>query len=218
MGAWLGHFFEYARVAGWHAGVTAMTDSPHIYFFPAGGALMALVFGVSAGAARAWAHLGHRLRRAQVGLWVGPAQPMPDEPTDPRQRAAPRLSLPWVWVLLTVLQVGTWILQENLEAVSSGQPAPMLGVVGGVHWLAPVVQAEVALILAAVYVLVHRVFSRRADQVQVIERLVARRWRRHCPLRPLPPRWMPVASSPLERWGAQRWQRPPPAALSFRHI
>ncbi len=118
--------------------------------------------------------------------------------------------------LLAVLQIAVWVLQENLETVSSGRPAPLLGVVGGSHWLAPVVQAEVALILATAYVVVHRLFSQRRGQIEVIERLVARKWRRRCPARTAPLRSLPVAWSPLARWGAQRWQRPPPAALITR--
>ena len=153
VGAWLGHFFEYARVAGWHAGVSAMTDSAHIYFFPAGAALITLVLAVGAGAARAWARLGRRLRRAQAGMWARPARPLePPEPGEPGPRVTPRVGLPGLWCLLAVLQIAVWVLQENLETVSSGRPAPLLGVVGGSHWLAPVVQAEVALILATAYV------------------------------------------------------------------
>jgi hypothetical protein len=219
VGAWLGHFFEYARVAGWHAGVSAMTDSAHIYFFPAGAALIALVLAVGAGAAGAWAHLGRRLRRAQAGMWARPARPLePPEPGETGLRAAPRVGLPGLWALLAVLQIATWVLQENLEAVSSGQPAPLLGVVGGAHWLAPVVQAEVALILATAYVVAHRLFSRRRGQIEVIERLVARKWQRRCPTRTAPLRSLPVPWSPLARWGAQRWQRPPPAALIPRYL
>jgi hypothetical protein len=215
VGAWLGHFFEYARVAGWHAGISAMADAPHIYFFPAGAALIAVVLAFGAGATRTWHLLGDRLRRAQAGLWVRPERPL--DLADPVAAVRPGVSLPALWALLTVLQLSTWILQENLETVSSGHPAPWLGVIGGTHWLAPLIQAEVALILATTYVVVHRLFSRRRAQVEVIERLVARKWRRRCSAHLTPLRSQSVAWSPLARWGAQRWQRPPPARLSSRY-
>ena len=137
VGAWLGHFFEYARVAGWHAGIAAMADAQHIYFFPAGAALIAVVLAVGAGATRTWNLLGDRLRRAQAGVWVRPERDPVDAANEPCDRTRPRVRLPALWALLTGLQLSAWILQENLETVSSGHPAPLLGVVGGSHWLAP---------------------------------------------------------------------------------
>jgi hypothetical protein len=117
-----------------------------------------------------------------------------------------------VWLVLTLLQLGTWTVQENLEAVASGRRAPLGAVLGGVHALAPLVQVEVALILALGYVLVHGRFHRRRTRVEVLERLVAHRWARRPVVLPRPV-LAAVPCAPLKRWGAQRWQRPPPAAL-----
>jgi hypothetical protein len=117
-----------------------------------------------------------------------------------------------MWIVLTLLQLGTWTIQENLEAAAGGHRVPLLGVLGGAHWLAPVVQAEVGLVLATAYVLIHGRFRRRHSQVLALEGLEARRWVRCLASTPLPTGAMSVASTPLERWGAQRWQRPPPIA------
>ena len=206
IGAWVGHFVEYVRVAGWPAGLGEMGSSVHSYFFPAGAALTAVMFGMVLLARRAWRLLGERIVAAEVGLWRRPA-------TVPAPVGQPRagVGVARLWMALALLQTATWVIQENLEAVGAGHPAPMLGVVSGVHWLAPVVQAEVALILAAVYSIVHHWLARRRSRLVVLERLVARRWSRRCGLAPVVARVASVPSTPLERWGKQRWLRPPPA-------
>ena len=49
VGAWVGHFLEFVRVAGWHAGLVDMTSSVHTYFFPAGAGLMVVGLAATAG-------------------------------------------------------------------------------------------------------------------------------------------------------------------------
>lgn len=210
-GAWIGHFVEYVRVAGWQAGVGDMTSSVHSYFFPVGAALMAGVVGASVLAQRAWTSLGDRLRAAEVGLWRRPAT----VPTGRASRSTRSVGLFSMWITLTVLQTGTWIFQENLEAVAGGHRAQLIGVLGGVHWMAPLVQAEVALILGVVYWVIQRWFAARRSRIAFIELLVARKWTPHYGLLPVLSRTASVPSTPLDRWGAQRWQRPPPLALVF---
>jgi hypothetical protein len=210
-GAWIGHFVEYVRVAGWHAGLVDMTSSVHSYFLPAGAALVVVVTTASLLARRAWIVLGRRLRAAEVGLWRRP-KVLPSPPSD-RQPLA--LGLFRVWTSLTALQVVTWVIQENLEAMGGGHRAPLLGVMSGVHWLAPVMQAEVALILAVVYWVVHRWFAHRRSRLVFVERLVSRRWSPCFGLRPSPSRTVSIPSAPVDRWGAQTWQRPPPFGLSL---
>ena len=126
---------------------------------------------------------------------------------------AGEVTLATIWVWLFVLQTVTWIVQENFEAVAAGQRAPLFGVIGGAHWLAPVIEAEVALILAAIYVLVHRRFADRQVRIIDLERLAARRWNRHRPAAITGRVAYAVPSTPLERWGRQRWQRPPPIRI-----
>jgi hypothetical protein len=75
----------------------------------------------------------------------------------------------------------------------------------------PLVQALIALGLAGLIVGVHQRFNRRVREVRAHERLLARRWPAAVVAATLP---VGVRSTtPLERWGAQRWQRPPPALL-----
>jgi len=206
-GAWIGHFLEYVRVSGWHTATSEMSSSVHLYFFPAGVALMAVLAGCGVLARRAWTRLGRRLHRAEMALRrpIGPQLVVPVAP------APARGSIVSLWAVLTVLQLGAWTIQENLETVAAGHSAPLWGVLGGVHLLAPVVQAEVALILAVVYRLGRWCFHRREARVVALERIVARRWS----LRPVscpPPVETCVVWAPLDRWGAQRWNRPPPHA------
>lgn len=208
-GAWIGHFVEYVRVDGLGAGLGEMTSSVHSYFFPAGAALMAVVVAVLLVARRAWVLLGDRLRAANVGLWRRPgAVPLPVN-----HRSTPSVSLFPLWMTLTSLQIGTWVFQENLEAVGSGHHAPLLRVLGGGHWMAPLVQAELALILAVAYWAIQRWFEVRQSRLAFVERLVVQKWSPRYGLLPASARPTAVPSTPLDRWGAQRWQRPPPLVL-----
>ncbi len=208
-GAWIGHFLEYVRVAGWHTATSEMTSSVHLYFFPAGVALVAALSGCALLARRAWTRLGRRLRAAEMGLRRPPSDPV----QAPSARLPRKVSVVSLWAVLIALQLLIWTVQENLEAGAAGHPLPLWAVLGGVHWLAPVVQAEVALILAVIYGLGQGYFRQRHGQVVVLETIVARRWR-HRPVscrRPVEPG---VLWAPVDRWGAQRWSRPPPVGAS----
>lgn len=208
-GAWIGHFVEYVRVSGLQPALGEMRSPAHAYFFPAGAALMALATVAVLLAGRAWKLLGDRLRAAEVGLWKRPAKTSPGRADAP---AAPE-SLIGLWIVLFLLQTGTWIIQENLESVATGGHAPLLGVLTGVHWLAPLIQAEVALIVGVICWVLHRRFSVRRVRLSKLEQLVARKWTPHRGLLPVAARTRKVASAPLDRWGAQRWQRPPPTLV-----
>lgn len=210
IGAWLGHFVEYVRVAGWHAGLTDMGSSVHSYFLPAGAALTGAVFGMAVAARQAWVLLGNRIRTAEIGLWKRPTA----VPAARVVEARGAVGVVALWLTLVLLQTATWVVQENLESLGGGRRAPLFGVVSGAHLLAPVVQAEVALILAATYCLVHRWFAKRRSRLVVLERLVARRWNPRYGLLPSETRPASVPSTPLERWGRQRWLRPPPRLVA----
>ena len=211
VGAWLGHFIEYVRVSGWHGGVAQMTGADHAYFMPAGAALVALVVGASLLLRRAWRTLDHRLRIAETFL-RRPMRRSPERSTiEARGSASPRgtPSLAATWIVLTLLQTGIWVAQENLESIASGGHAPLLGVLSGAHLLAPVVMAEVSLLLTGIYVLVHRTFRAKAWQTTAIEQLAVRKWLRGTISVSFDASRVPSVT-PLQRWGAQRWQRPPP--------
>ena len=109
-GAWFGHFFEYVRVAGWHVAIAEMSSSVHSYFFPAGAGLMAMVVGAAWLARRLWSRLGKRLRAAEIGMWRRPTVLPATADTGP---AGP-IGVLGLWLLLSVLQSGTWMIQENL--------------------------------------------------------------------------------------------------------
>lgn len=206
IGAWCAHFVEYVRVAGWHDGLAEMSSSVHTYFFPAGAALTAVILMVGLAARRLWARLGARLNAAEAGLWTRPrAIPAASSPVSHGPMSVARL-----WLMLLCLQTTTWIAQENLEAIGAGHRAPMFGVVSGAHWLAPVVEAEVALILAAAYCLIDQWFARRRTRVVNLERLVARRWNGWCAPALQGARAAAICLTPLQRWGRQLWARPPP--------
>lgn len=207
-GAWVGHFLEYVRVDGWHGGLAEMSSSAHTYFFPAGAALTALGVGGILYARRVWAHLGRRLRRAESALWRGPT----NMATLPTSEVGRQVGLIPLWLALSGLQVCTWVLQENLETLSADHRAPLLGVITGVHQLAPVVQASVAFILAVTYELAHRLFAQRGSRIVVLERAVNRKWGRSTPRLSWTCKPARADRTPLERWGAQCWQRPPPPA------
>ena len=208
-GAWIGHFLEYVRVSGLQAALGEMRSPAHSYFFPAGAALMAGTTVALLVAKRAWKLLGERLRAAEVGVWKRPANASASRLNAP---AAPE-SLCGLWIVLFLLQTGTWVIQENLESVATGGRAPLLGVLTGAHWLAPLIQAEVALIVGVVYWLFRRRFAVRQVRISKLEHLVARKWTPHRELRPVRARTRKVATTPLDRWGAQRWQRPPPTPV-----
>lgn len=210
VGAWLGHFFEYVRVDGWHAAVAASTTSVHVYFFPAGIGLLAAVAGLTVAGGRVWRGLRARLSSAEWARRAG--APLPRAAVEVIVGRVRRLGWARLWLGLGLLQIGIWVAQENLEAVAGGHRPPWFAVLTGAHALAPVVQAEVALVLACVYSVVRHQFQDLEETVLKVERFVTRRWARAaargCWIPTLPAL---LAVTPIERWGSQRWQRPPPA-------
>lgn len=217
VGVWLGHTVEYVRVWGL-AGIRAeLVGSLHLYMLPVAAVLLLLTALLGARLWRVWAALGHRLdvaRAALAGAWRG-QRPVPP----PRSRvvvvAAPsRLGgVVALWLPLAVAQVALYLLQENLEAVVAGAPAPGWGAVSGVHWAASLVHGTVALLLATLVVALGRRLHQRADTVARIENAVRSLWLRvgrvagGC--RP-DTAWRP---SLVDRLGAQLWSRPPPSRL-----
>lgn len=64
-----------------------------------------------------------------------------------------RLALAW-WRPLLAASTAWFLVQENLERVARGDPAPLLGALLGEHWLAAPIMAIVSLAIAAVAALV----------------------------------------------------------------
>ncbi|HZS14334.1 MAG TPA: hypothetical protein VFC09_07035 [Candidatus Dormibacteraeota bacterium] len=216
-GVWLGHTIEYWRVNGAAGLGRVMVGSLHAYMLPVG---MLLALAAAAGAMhglRLWLRLGRQLgglRPALAGALRGhrvAAAPRRVEATW-RPRGGVRIAA-W-WLPLTVLQIGLYLFQENVEAGIAGAPAPGFGAVTGVHALAPLVHAAVALLLLAAVALGSRLLHRRVEAVERTIALLRHLLDRLGSMRPQAPRAAAaVRPAPLDRFG-RLWSRPPPALHS----
>jgi hypothetical protein len=206
-GTWIGHTLEYLRVWGSAGAAHSMAASVHAYMEPTGAGLLALgLLGVLS-TARLARRLERRLR-CLCGASVGRHGSMRsvELETDFPSRSS---SLPTLLVTVWAGQCGLYLLQENIEASAAGRPLPRLAALGGIHALAAVVHLVVAATLVAALWLARRRVTQLADAVQrALERL-----RCHVIVAPAGPRRPRRAWTPLDRWGIQRWTRPPPAAV-----
>ena len=219
VGLWLGHTVEYVRVLGTAGLTTELTGSVHAYMLPLGAAL---AFAAAIGGVwiwRSWVALGARLDRARgmaTSLLRGrttPAEPV----AEATSRHSPSLAAGVLaaWPALALLQIALYLVQENVEALAAGAPAPGFGAITGVHALAPLVHAGVALVLVIAGAGLLRLLQRRAKQIAVVEaviRALLRRWRALPQPLALPPERDAVAPSLL--LGRHILQRPPPALLA----
>jgi hypothetical protein len=122
--------------------------------------------------------------------------------------AAVRLVAAW-WLPLTLLQIGLYLFQENVEAALAGAAAPGLGAISGVHAAAPLVHGLVALLLCAAAALAWRLLHRRAAAVERVAALLRHLLDRLGSMRPLTPGALVAVPLPLDRFG-RLWCRPPP--------
>ena len=209
-GTWIGHTLEYLRVWGFAGAAHSMAASVHVYMEPAGAGLLALgLLGVLS-SARLARRLEHRLRclRGASDGRDGSTRPLEAEADFPSRS----LSLPTLVVTVWAGQCGLYLLQENIEESAAGRHLPGLGALGGVHALAAVVHLIVAATLVGALWLARRRVTRLADAIQrALERLGS-----HITVAPAGPRPPRRAWTPLDRWGTQRWSRPPPAV--FLHL
>jgi hypothetical protein len=209
IGTWIGHTVEYLRVEGSTGLVRTMLSPVHLYMLPLGVTLLvlALVGGMS------WLNslnvLAGRLRQLRRAVTRG-------------RRLAPRQLEPAsadhlcsLWLVLGLAQLALYLLQENLESLPGGLRAPGLGVALGQHWAAGPIQLVVACALAGLAVPLIRRRVRLEWAVGGHERLMARMWGRRVVLAPSVPS-APPPLTPHQRWGSQRWQRPPPGWLALR--
>ena len=211
-GLWIGHSLEYIRVWGTRGFTTIAAGSVHAYMLPVGVALALAGAFVSLAAFRLWVRLGRRLDVAKAALTdslLGRATRTRPAGDAALHAPSTTTALLLAWPVLSAVQIGLYLAQENLEAIRVGLPAPGFGAITGVHALAPAVHAVVALVLLLLVAAVARLFRRRTAVIAGIEgrirRLVARR--RSIEVR------RPVASAPappLRLLGAQLWCRPPP--------
>lgn len=214
LGAWLGHTLEYLRVGGGAGLEASLRAGAHVYMLPTG-ALLALAAALGGARCwRAWLLLGRRLdglhaalRRAARGERVAPSA------TPAAAAVSPPARLLALWLPLSAAQIGIYLLQENLEALLSGAPAPGLGPLLGIHRGAAAVHLGVGLVLAALLLVAGRLLGGRARQVERCERLLRALWERllHGPR--TPGRARRCTPPPVERFGRQLWSRPPPVLL-----
>jgi len=220
VGVWLSHTLEYLRVWGWSGLNQELTGSVHLYMIPVGLVLVLLVAVAGAALARLHRHLTRRVEHASgllARVWRGRVESA-QRPAASGHAAAPssgRIVL-ILGAALAVLQVGLYLIQENLESAVAGVPTPGLSAITGVHWAAPIIEVAVGFVLAAVAVALWSLLRRREAMVEHIERavhgvLIALAARRvQPPLLPTSPRRHHGAPA---FFGASIWCRPPPPAL-----
>jgi hypothetical protein len=213
IGVWLTHTLEYARVSGARLSVGALT-SVHVYMLPAGALLVlgAALLGVRCW--RAWWALGRRLERARIalaGAWRGRHLPRPQQAIAPGPSEGTQLVA--LWLPLSLLQIGLYLLQENAEALVTSRPLPGIGAVAGVHTVVLAVHVLVAWALAWAVLLVLRRLGERSGRVAACERLLLTLLRRLGRAAITPQASRAAGASPLDRFGRGLWRRPPPRLL-----
>lgn len=208
--AWLGHTLEYVRVYGAAGLRLELLGSVHSYMLPVAVVLCFLAFAAASRFYGIWRSLDARLTRAEASLraaFRGIETSRAEALESPAKARAGSLV-----ILLLPVQLGLYLLQENLEAIHAGLAAPGLAPLTGRHWAASLVHLAVLSALAMGFALATRRLRAQASAVEVIERLVrfiqARRARREA----LAPRresvWLPL---PHQLFGQYLWGRPPPA-------
>jgi hypothetical protein len=190
-----------------------LSGSAHLYLVPTGAALAGIVFTASVGWARAITAAHRRLADVRAVL-AGETRPALSGLVADRGPAASPESVGLqplrFWLMLAGSQIAVYVFQENTEASRVHLPVPGLSVLTGHHWTAiPVHFLVAAALVAAVRLCQVKANHVAASLAEGVEQL-------RCVLRaalaggalPLPHLLMAV--TPLQRWGRQRWERPPP--------
>jgi hypothetical protein len=206
LGTWLAHELEYLRVWGWHQFPDAVSRSMHAYFGPIGVVLLVVAVGAVHATLRLVRHLEQRVALLGAALRTTRA------PGRVPRRPGPAWTLDFwtVFRVLVIVQLGLYLLQENLEAHAFGLPAPGLGALTGPHALAPFVHFVVAFAMASALWLMRRRTTALVEKARRLEARLARRVAARDSVRPAVTQrsW-----TPLQRWGTALWARPPPALL-----
>ena len=214
IGMWLGHSAEVVLVSPHHGLAGELWEPADMLPMGAVLALLATVAG-----ARLWWLWLRMSRRLDVArqhlreLWrnrpVSAGRPRPH--ADIPSASGGTLAL---WLPLFAMELGLYVVQENLEALLDGGAAPGLRVLAGIHRAAPLVHAAVSLALAWAATAVVRRLRHGQDAVRRAERLVARGVEvvRRSLSTPVPP--APFLRPPLRLHGHVLWCRPPPATVA----
>ena len=205
VGAWLSHNLEYLRVWGVHRWAGAALSSLHMYMVPAGAGLLVAAIG----AVRSTIRLARRLERRLADLrgHTSPRSTTADWAVGARTSWS--FSVSTLVVVVWLLQVGLYLAQENVEASLGHLPAPGWGALTGVHALAPLVHLAVTLTLVTGLSLLRRPVTALAAALRAVET-----WLRSCrSLAAVAPPAPGKSWTPVQRWGCNRWCRPPPLAV-----
>lgn len=211
IGVWLTHTLEYARVSG-AARLSADALAPvHAYMLPVGALLILGTALLGVRCWRAWWALGRRLEQTRValaGAWRGGGSPWRPAAAAPRPSDGAQLLA--LWLPLSLLQIGLYLLQENVEALAAGRPMPGAGAVAGAHSPVLAVHVLVAWALAWAVLLVLRRLGERGGVVAACERLLLALVRSLGRAAAAPQAARASSASPLDRFGRNLWRRPPP--------
>jgi hypothetical protein len=206
---------EYARLGGSGRLPAAAFSSVHVYMLPVGGllALGAAFCGVRCW--QAWWMLGRRLEQTRRALGDALRNRRSRRPRiSPGRSPSEGAQLLALWLPLSLLQVGLYLVQENGEALVSGRALPGLGAVLGVHSVVLLVHVLVAWALAWGVLLVLHSLGDRRDRVDACERLLLVLLRRLGRAAAVPHATRALSASPIDRLGRGIWCRPPPALLT----
>lgn len=211
-GSWLGHTVQYAIGHGTPGLGPMLGGSVHLYLVPAGAVLALIVFSASVGWARALAAAERRLAAVRAAITGRSSAADFTDLAAPQPEEAPFQPLRF-WLMLAGSQIALYVFQENTEARRVHLPTPGFAVLTGGHWTAiPVfllVSAAMAALVARCYVKTAHAAAALAGEVDRLRQLL-----RAAVLRPAMPLTLCfVENTPLQRWGRQRWERPPPASL-----
>jgi hypothetical protein len=212
IGVWITHTVEYMRVGGSAQLAAGMLATVHVYMLPVGAVLATGAALLGMRGWRAWWALGRRLERTRVLLAAalrgrgGAERPAPSRWRRPSEGA----QLLALWLPLVLLQVGLYLLQENVESLVAGRVPPGIGAIAGVHAPVLAVHVLVAWALAWVVLLVLRRLAERHDRVVACERLLLAVLGRLGRIAAIPTGARAATPSPLDRFGRGLWRRPPP--------
>jgi hypothetical protein len=214
IGVWLTHTVEHLRV-GTAAGVSAAAfSSVHVYMLPVGAVLALAAALAGVGVWRAWWALGRRLERTRIALAAAfRGRRSPWLPRETPARPSEGAQLLALWLPLCLVQVGLYLLQENIEALVAGRVVPGVGAVTGINLPVLAVHVLVAWALAWIVLLVLRRLGERHGLVAACERLLSALLRRLGRAAAIPHAARSCDAPPRERLGSSLWRRPPPLLL-----
>ncbi len=216
IGLWVGHTLEYLRVWGGAGLVGSLTNPVHAYMLPLAAALAVLSALFALRLWTMWQALNRRLEMAALGLRAVWRSRSVTAAHDIQRRSSSGAQLAAIWFPLAAAQIVLYVIQENIEAIVTGQSAPGLGAVSGIHWAAPFVHLYVALLLACGIRICQVLLNRRStivERAEALVRAVARRVRVALPEASIPTQRR--ARAPLDDLGRHVWRRPPPLLLDI---